>query len=188
MGELEVADTGTTGHYLTIDSSCDNKQLEISPLPIRMPNWGIITSTHTALLYKKDLTVEARKANLFLGINKTLLSIGTFCDHICQDIFDDKTVIILNKVSGKVMMKGKQDSLSTMYMLNLTHQNKLMTEFQTPDEYFAGSVYEFKSKVTLVNYHHASCWIPTQSGWIRSITKIFFSYWPGLSYDLVTKI
>ena len=62
-----------------------------------------------------------------------------------------------------------------------------MTEFQTSGEYFAGSVYEFKSKGTLVDFHHASCWIPTQSGWVKAITKNFFTYFPGLSSDLVLK-
>ena len=38
VDELEVADTGTTGHYPTLDSPCGNKQVTISPLPIRMPN------------------------------------------------------------------------------------------------------------------------------------------------------
>ena len=42
------------------------------------------------------------------------------------------------------MMKGKRDPRSNIYMLKLTQRNKLMTEFLTPDEYFAGSVYECK--------------------------------------------
>ena len=36
-----------------------------------------------------------------------------------------------------------------------------------------------------MDYHHASCWSPTQSGWVRAITKKFFTSWPGLSSDLV---
>ena len=54
------------------------------------------------------------------------------------------------------MMKGKRDPRSNLYMLNLIYQNKLIIEFTTPDEYFAGSVYECKSKGTLMDYHHAS--------------------------------
>ena len=49
-------------------------------------------------------------------------------------------------------MKGTQDPHTNLYMLNLTQQNKLMTESTTPDEYFAGSAYECKSKATLVDY------------------------------------
>ena len=45
-----IADLGTTGHYLTSKTSCVDKQVELSPLPIHMPNGEIIYSTHTALL------------------------------------------------------------------------------------------------------------------------------------------
>ena len=52
-----------------------------------------------------------------------------------------------------MIMKGKKYPLSNLYMLNLTQRNNIMTEFQNPDEYFAGSVYDCKSKGTLVDYH-----------------------------------
>ena len=126
-----------------------------------MTNGEIFRATHTALLFKKDLPIEARKSHLFPGLNKALMSIRTFCDHGCHAIFNDKTARMINKGSGKLMMRGKQDPLSNMYMLNLTQQNKLMTESQTPDEYFAGSVYGYKSKGKLVYYHHSSCWSHT---------------------------
>ena len=106
-----------------------------------MPNGETITSTHTDLIYKQDLPIAARKANLFPGLNKALLYVGTFCDNGRQAIFDDKNVLIPNKGSGKVMMKGKRYPRSNLYMLNLTHSNNPMTEFTTPDEYIAGSVY-----------------------------------------------
>ena len=38
MDDLAVADTGTTGHYLTLDSPCNNKKQDFHPLPIQMPN------------------------------------------------------------------------------------------------------------------------------------------------------
>ena len=40
---LAVADTGTTGHYLTLDLQCDNKRPDFHPLPIQIPNEEIIT-------------------------------------------------------------------------------------------------------------------------------------------------
>ena len=57
VDELAAEDTGTIGHYLTLDSPCDNKQLAINPLPIRMPNGKIVMSTHTDLLSKQDLPI-----------------------------------------------------------------------------------------------------------------------------------
>ena len=62
-----------------------------------------------------------------------------------------------------------------------------MTELETPDENFAGNVYECKSKQALVNYHHASCWSPTTSGWIKAIKKNFFTTWLGLDEHTVHK-
>ena len=62
-----------------------------------------------------------------------------------------------------------------------------MTESKTLDEYFPGSAYKCKPKKTLVDNHHASCWISTHSGWGKAITKNFFTSWPGLSVDLVHK-
>ena len=67
VDDLAVADMGTMGHYLTFDLPCDNKQKAVHPLPIKMSNEEIITSTHTALLYPQDLPIQAQKAHLFQG-------------------------------------------------------------------------------------------------------------------------
>ena len=81
MDSLAVANTGTTGYYLTLNSPCDNKQQAVHPLPIQIPNGEIIASTHTALLSHQDLPLQAQKAYIFPGINKALLSIGTLYNH-----------------------------------------------------------------------------------------------------------
>ena len=74
VDNLSVAYTGTTGHYLTLDSPCDNKQQAVHLIPIQIPNREIITSTHTALLSHQDLPIQARESHHFPGINKALLS------------------------------------------------------------------------------------------------------------------
>ena len=131
-----------TIHYLTLDSSCNNNQFAVIRFPICIPNGEIITPTHTMLISKTDLPIEARKAHPFPVLNKSLLSIGTFCHHGCKEVFDEKKVPIINKGNGKILMKCRRDPLSSIYMFNLTQINNIMTEFQDPDGYFAGSVYE----------------------------------------------
>ena len=106
---LAVEDTGTTVHYLTPNLPCDNKKLAINLLPTRMPNGEIIMLTHTTLLSKQDLTIIEQRSHIFPGLNKALLSIETFFDHGCQSTFDDKTALIINKGSEKVIMKGTRD-------------------------------------------------------------------------------
>ena len=147
----------------------------------------MIKSTHTALLTHQDLPLQARQAHIFPCLKKALLSIGTLFKHVCEATFNNKSVHINKKKSGKTSMKGTQDARTNLYMLSLTQQNNLMTKSTNPDKYFAGSAYECKSKNTLVEYHHASYWIPIHSGWGEAITKNFFTSWPGLSLDLVHK-
>ena len=65
VDNLTVVDTGTAGHYMTLDSPCDNKQQAVHPLTIQMPNGEITTSTHTALLSHQDLPIQAQKSHLF---------------------------------------------------------------------------------------------------------------------------
>ena len=59
MDDLAVADMGTTGHYLTLDLPCINKQKAAHPLPIQMPNEEVIKYMHTALLARPDLPLQA---------------------------------------------------------------------------------------------------------------------------------
>ena len=82
VDDLAVADTGTTGHYLTLNLPYDNKQQDVIPLPIQIPNGEIITSTPTSLLSQQDLPIQAQKAHIFPGINKALLFIGKLCDRV----------------------------------------------------------------------------------------------------------
>ena len=187
MDDLAVVDTGTKGHYLTLDSQCSNQKKAVYPLPVQMSNGEVIKSTHTSLLSNPDLTLKVRQAHLFPGLTKALLSIGKLCKHVCESTVNNKSVHIKNKQSEKIIMRETRDARTNLYILRLTQQKKLMMESTTPDEYFAGSTYECKSKSTLVEYHHSSCWSPTHSGWGKAITRKFFTSWTGLSLDLVHK-
>ena len=51
-------------------------------------------------------------------------------------------------------MKGGRDINSGLYMLELAEANNIMTETKIPDMLFANNVYEYKSKVNLVQYLH----------------------------------
>ena len=80
MDDLAVADTVTTGHYLTLDSPCKNKQQDVHMLPIQMPNRLIITATHTALLYNPYLPYQALEKDVIFvleaaGLDET----GVMC-------------------------------------------------------------------------------------------------------------
>ena len=153
-----IVDSGTTGHYLTATPPCGQKQFFSVLLPIKMPNGEIIHSTHTTLIPHKNLPIEARKAPVFPGLtNRTLLSIGTLCDNEYIVVFDDTCVRIINKTTHKILMKGGRDIKTGLYILELEINNEIM-EATVPDNLFANSIYECKSKQNLVMCLHQACW------------------------------
>ena len=105
---LAVADTGMTGQYITFDSPRHNfKKISHStfhPHPKQRNNH--FNPDGTTL--QNRLTNWSTESAYFLGINKALLSIETFCSHVCQAVFSDKKLIIINKGNGKIMMNGKR--------------------------------------------------------------------------------
>ena len=93
--DMAIADSGTTGHFLQIDSQCVDKRLTNEGLDVRLPDGSVITSTHTALLNIPQLPMKARRAHLFPDISHALLSISMLCDEGYMAIFDNKRVYII---------------------------------------------------------------------------------------------
>ena len=122
-----VADSGTTGHYITTTTPCVDKQITNNPIPIKMPNGEIIKLTHIALLPQHNLPDKARKAHIFPGLQKPLISIGTLCDNNCIAVFDEKRVTIYDKTTRQIVMQGHRDPRTTLYMINMTAPLKSMT-------------------------------------------------------------
>ena len=85
---LAAVDTGTSGHFLKSNSPCVNRIIATNPLGIRRPEGNVIYYSHTALLHKYTLPIEAQHSHIFPDLkNKALLSIGMFCDNGCIAIF-----------------------------------------------------------------------------------------------------
>ena len=103
-----------------------DKRIATNPLGIRMPDGYIIYSSHTALLPQDTLPIEARHAHILPDLkNKSLLSIGMFCDNVCLAVFDDKKVHIINKKPNKHIMHGTRENQSSLYMVPLKPETKM---------------------------------------------------------------
>ena len=74
-----------------------------------MPNGEIITSSHIAQLPQHNLPYKARKAHIFPGLQRPLISIGTLCDNNCIAVFDEKRVTIYEKTTRQIVMQGNKD-------------------------------------------------------------------------------
>lgn len=60
-----MADSGTTGHFLQINSPCINKCATNNGIKVILPDGNIIKATHTLELNLQQLPIQARKACLF---------------------------------------------------------------------------------------------------------------------------
>ena len=120
------------------------KQIANNPIPIKIPNGEIITSTHTSLLPQHNLPDKARKAHIFQGLQKTLISIGALCDNNCISVFDEKRVIIYDQTTRNKDMQVHRDPMNTSYMINMTAPLKSMKEQKIPEAFSANHVYDTK--------------------------------------------
>ena len=182
-----VADSGTTRHYITPTKPCTNKQTATQPIPIKIPNGEIITSSHITLLPQHNLLDKARKAHIFPGLQKPLISIGTLCENNCITVFDEKRVTIYEKLTSQIVMQGHRDPNTTLYMINMAAPLRAMKEHHIPDTLRANHVYETKSKQELTLFYHAACFSPTKRTFVDAIKRNAFASWPGLTVELVNK-
>ena len=182
-----VADSGTTGNCITPTTPFKNKQTATKPIPIKIPNGEIITSSHIALLPQHNLPDKARKAHISPGLQKPLISIGTLCDNNCIAFFDEKRVTIYDKTTRQIVMQVHRDPRTTLYMINMTAPLKSMTEQHIPDTFRSNHVYEAKSKQELTLFYHAACFSPTKRTFVDAIKRNDFASWPGLTVEIVNK-
>jgi hypothetical protein len=67
-----IFDTGTTGHYMLLDTACTELEPTQHPICVTLANGHTITSTHTAKLLFAMLLEAAQQAHVFLS-NHALL-------------------------------------------------------------------------------------------------------------------
>ena len=109
---LAIADTGTNGNFSPSSTKCDDINLAVVSLLVNMPNGTIIHSTHTGLILNDYIPLAARRAHLFKELYQDLIDIGIFCDNGCMALFDDAQVVIFNKETKEILMRGPINTLT----------------------------------------------------------------------------
>ena len=184
---LAVADSGTTGHYITADTPCINKTKANNNIPITLTNGDIISTTHIALLTQTNLPDAARCAHIFPHLAKPLISIRTLCNNNYITVFENNQVTIFYKDTHQTVMTVKRYPVTTLYMINMTKTPTLMTAPPLSDSVFADHVYETKTKQDLIMFYRAASFSLSKSTFIQSINCNAFTSWNGLTTELVSK-
>ena len=116
-----IADSSSTGNYISITTLHHNRQISTSPISIEIPDGGTIQSSHTCNLYLPHLHPGAPKANIFPQFPAgALLSISLLCNHRYIAILSN-TSIQLN-LSRRTILQGTTESLTVCehYFLHCT--------------------------------------------------------------------
>ena len=182
--KMAIADSGTSGHFLGINSACVNKMKTNEGINVQLPDGSCITSTHTASLNLPQLPPEARKAHIFPELTHALISISMLCKQGLMAIFDDEKVYITK--DGGVILHGEINIHTGLYMidiegkmtphpkLNVNHLHNIGAVKR-----FAYNAYEIKAKKELVEYYHRCCFSPVISTWITAIKMVIFVHGQG---------
>jgi hypothetical protein len=177
---LTIADTGSTGHFLSLNTPCSNVVPTTQGLSVRMPNGTHITSSHTCDLYLPGLPPAALQAHIFPDLTSgPLLSIGQLCDHGCQATFDKFKVTI--RYGNAMVLRGPRNPTTGLWYVDVTQPTVPTFPAQ------ALSAYQTSTLPELIQFLHATCFSPAQSTFIAAIQAGYLLTWPGLTAALVAK-
>jgi hypothetical protein len=159
-----IFDTGTTGHYLLLDTQCLDKEITQRPVRVTLPNGKIINSSHTAKLPFPNLPQQAIDAHIFPDLlNHALLSIGVFCDAGCTvEITKDRVMVRHNE---KMVLEGAREPPG-LWKTIPNQEPQANALFTAP----------FKRKA--ITFLHASMFSPTTQTWTKAIDNGNFKNWP----------
>jgi hypothetical protein len=175
-----VADTGSADHFLPRHCPVQNIQ--------STTNTSTMQATHTCTLKLPHLPRAAQSAHIFPKMQAVLLSVRKLCDAGCTAHSPSTTVVVKNK-DGYIALVGRHDPLTTLWEVPLAPHTDEHCPTKTPSQVsaFANSAYKQKTFEDLIVFLHATAGSPTVATWCRTIDKIHYSMWPGLTSPLVRK-
>jgi len=176
-----IADTGATGHFLSLSAPVANKRVTTTPISVVLPDGSTIHSTHTGhLLLSHALPATATLAHIFPALGSTsLLSIGQLCDHGCTAVFTADTVAI--HLHDELLLKGHRSSTApTLWTIPL--------QVPPPSTQLAATAVNTSTKPPdLVAFAHASLFSPALTTLAQALRKDYVVGFPGLTSPTLAK-
>jgi hypothetical protein len=145
-----------------------NKCAAHVPFHVNMPNGTTIQSSRISELLLSALPPQARRAHIFTGlVHKSLISVGQLCDSGCNIIFTRDNVEV--NTDEKSVMSGIRDQQSRIWRVDL---KEAPSSNYTPA---CNHAHETSNLKELINYIHATSFIPVKSTWIKAIKNRNFA-------------
>ena len=172
-----IADSGSTGHFLAIDTPNLQALPTTAPITVALPDGSTIQSTHTAELDLLPLPKSARTAHLFPALtNTSLLSIGKLADAGCTATFNKHYLII--KWRGRELLKGNRCPHTGLWQVPL--QTK-------PFHHQAHTITNTSKASDLVKFSHSALFSPVISTLEKALQNHYIKGFPGLTAAALKK-
>jgi hypothetical protein len=89
-----ILNSGTTGHYLMINSPVDKLTPTPNGVPAKITGGTILQASHRCELCLLQLPAQARIGNIFTEFKNPLLSVALLCDSNCEVNFTKQNVTV----------------------------------------------------------------------------------------------
>jgi hypothetical protein len=164
-----IANTGSTAHFFTTDSSVHNQVVTTQPLAIRNLNGAIMHSSHEGEIHVPGLPLAAQKIHIVPALtSQSLLSIQQLCDAGCDVTFKASCVKVL--FDDIVVLQGQRTPTTRLWHLDLpasSTSGHAAISRATPSLIVALPMRPFFSQ---------SC-PPWPLPWIKGFSPIFLDSW-----------
>ena len=180
-----IADSGCTIHFLGANNPCTNTLATTNGILVGLTNGASMQGTHTTLLLFPQLSLVARRANIFPALhNRALIAIGQMCNNGFSSTFSKDHLTL---VKQDITITGERNTINGLYYIDLTLCSQPIVQ-NTLTIYTAcvHSTYEM-SKSDLVHYLHCADFSPVISTWTKAINAVYYTTWSSLTSQLVRK-
>ena len=177
-----IADTGSTGTYVSVRCRVLNKRPTSNPISISNPNGQIMTSTHEGELDLPTLRFEARRAHIVPALQHcSLLSVGSLCDAGYTVEFNKQTMRVLD--DDGCVLTGTRHTPTGMWHVPADPSNDSISHAPHAQANKLGGTTIAES----VTYAHASLYSPALSTLEFALDNNFLTNFPGLTVDTLRR-
>jgi hypothetical protein len=152
-----------------------------SQITVYLSDDSTLQATNKTQLPFKQLSSEAREANILPGLTKSLLSVNKMAENGYTTVFrsGDEGVMIHKKgtltitTSKPPVLQGCKKRGAKLWTVSAPVTNNEHKE--------VANVYNLPSISQTIKYLHAAAGYPVEETWTKAITAGNYTTWPGLT-------
>ena len=165
-----MLDSGTTGHFLSVNAPILNKRPTNNPVTVVLPNGQTIKSSHDCDIDWPMLPPNARFAHILPGLaNHSLISVVQLCDAGYTMKFVDNKCLVNYK--NKTILEGKKCPTTNLWFVPLK-LTTVLKEFKIKSEattQHINTIYDIKTQTEITTYLHQCLFSPPKSTLLKAI-------------------